>query len=295
MDIHQLQWGDAEAIIASKGAELQALRLGATDLLWNAAPLWPRHAPLLFPIVGGLKGDVLHHEGATYPMPKHGFARDRDFTWVLRSASSCTLELRDDAQTQAAYPFPFRLRVSFELDKAGLRMDIALHNPGPDPLPASLGLHPAFCWPLVPGLPKASHQLRFQENEPGPLRRLDAKGLLAPNAHPTPIRDRVLPLSEALFKDDALIFLEPRSRGLRFEAEGAPSLDLRWEGFPHLGIWTKPDPTSSFLCIEPWEGHASPSDWDGAFSEKPGSFILPPRGTRTWQLAIGSYLTPSTR
>ena len=287
MDIHRLHSKDCEAEIALRGAELQALRIGDTELLWNAGPLWPRHAPLLFPIVGGLKGDVLHHQGTTFPMPKHGFARDRDFSWVQRTETSCALELREDAETLSAYPFPFRLRVSFELDPSGLRLDVLLQNPGPGPLPASLGLHPAFRWPLVPGIPKTDHHLVFEADEPGPLRRLDGRGLLAPELHPTPIHGRELALREDLFAEDALIFLQPSSRGLCFEAESGPTLTLRWMGFPHLGVWTKPDPSPSFLCVEPWEGYASPTGWDGDIIDKPGGFVLPPGSTRHWSLTIG--------
>jgi galactose mutarotase-like enzyme len=287
MDIHRLQVNGREANIAATGAELQSLRLGGMDLLWTAGPLWPRHAPLLFPVVGGLMGNALHHRGTTYTMPKHGFARTREFTWISRTTSGCSLELRDDAETRSSYPFPFRLTVSFELSSSGLRMELALHNPGQEPLPASLGLHPAFRWPLATGLAKASHRLVFEEDEPGPLRRLDAAGLLAPEPHPTPIHDRELALDEALFIQDALIFLEPNSRSVRFEAAGGPGLTLRWEGFPNLGVWTKPDATPSFLCIEPWEGYASPAGWDGEFSDKPGNFLLAPRGTRLWALTVG--------
>ena len=286
MDMHRLHQASSEAVIAPAGAELQALKLGGSDLLWTAGPLWPRHAPLLFPIVGGLKGDVLHHRGTSYVMPKHGFARDRDFAWIERTATTCTLELRDDAATRAAYPFPFRLTVAYRLKASGLRMDLELHNPGDAPLPASLGLHPAFRWPLAPGIPKAAHRLVFEREEPGSLRRLDPRGLLAPELHPTPIHGRELALREDLFREDALIFLEPRSRSLRFEAEGAPTLALNWEGFPHLGVWTKPDPGPTFLCIEPWEGYASPVDRDGEFTEKPGNFTLPPGATRNWALSI---------
>lgn len=286
MDIHRLHLDNLEARIAAHGAELQALRFGDADLLWAAGPLWARHAPLLFPIVGGLKDDTLRHRGIAYAMPKHGFARDLDFAWISRSDASCSLELRDDEATRKRYPFPFRLTVTYTLEVSGLRMDLTLHNPGADPLPASLGLHPAFRWPLSPNLSKTAHRLVFDSDEPGPMRRLDARGLLTPDFHPTPIQNRVLALSEDLFEEDALLFLDPRSRGLRFEAEGGPSLSLRWEGFPHLGLWTKPDRGPAFLCIEPWEGHADPEEWDGDFEDKPGSFLLQPGDTRHWALTM---------
>ncbi|HJW72916.1 MAG TPA: aldose 1-epimerase family protein [Geothrix sp.] len=286
MTEHILRSGDWEARVAACGAELHALRHGNLDLLWDAGPLWPRHAPLLFPVVGGLKSDRLRHQGAAYPMPKHGFARDLAFAWTATSEAACSLVLEDSPATRAAYPWPFRLQVSYALFPAGLRMEIELRNPGRENLPASLGLHPAFRWPLVPGAPRAAHSLRFDLDEPGPLRRLDGMGLLRSTPLPTPIRNRRIQLDEGLFQDDALIFLEPRSRALRFETEDGPALDLRWEGFPHLGIWTKPDPASGFLCIEPWEGYASPEDWDGEFCEKPGTFILEPGTSRHWSLSL---------
>ncbi|HJW43659.1 MAG TPA: aldose 1-epimerase family protein [Geothrix sp.] len=284
---HHLRSDLSEAVISDRGAELQGLRLEGVDLLWPAGPLWPRHAPLLFPVIGSLQGGALRDGTTALPMPKHGFARERDFTWLRRDETACVLELKDAAATRDVFPFAFRLTVAYTLTASRLRMDVALNNPGEAPLPASLGLHPAFRWPLAPDLPKAAHRLVFDAEEPGPLRRLDAQGLLAPELHPTPIRRRELALTEELFAEDALLFLEPRSRGLRFEATGGPSLSLRWEGFPHLGVWAKPDPAPAFLCIEPWEGYADPSDWRGDLRHKPGAFTLAPGADRAWSLEVG--------
>ncbi len=286
MTQHTLRSGDWEATVATRGAELQTLSAKGQHLLWDAGPLWPRHAPLLFPVVGALKGDHLRHQGAILPMPKHGFARESEFSLVAASRTTCTLVLGDSPGTRAVYPWPFRLQVGYALTDRGLRMDLELRNPGTEPLPASLGLHPAFRWPLLTGKAKAGHRLWFEQDEPGPLRRLEEAGLLRPERLPTPIQGQVLPLNETLFAQDALIFLEPRSRGVRFEADGGPSLRLQWEGFPHLGIWTKPDRRPGFLCLEPWEGYASPVDWDGEFAEKPGGFQIPPDATRSWSLTV---------
>jgi len=284
--MHRLRLAGSEAHIAPLGAELQSLRLGGTDLLWDAGPLWPRHAPLLFPIVGGLRNGTYLHWDEPFALPRHGFARDHAFAWISRSDTACSLELVDDESTHTSYPFPFRLRVDYRLDEAGFQMGLELHNIGIAPLPASLGLHPAFRWPLAPGIAKTAHRLVFEADEPEALRRLDAQGLLTPVLHPTPIQDRVLPLSEALFEEDALLFLEPASRGLRFEAEGGPALTFRWQGFRHLGIWAKADQGPSFLCIEPWSGHADPADWDGELTEKPGSFVLSPGATKKWSFSV---------
>lgn len=278
--------GDLEAEVSALGAELRVLRHRRSDLLWDGGPLWPRRAPLLFPIVGGLKGDILRHGGREFPLPRHGFARDRAFAWIERTPTACVLELTDDAATRAAYPFTFRLRVRYGIQHGSLRTELNLTNPGGSPLPASLGGHPAFRWPLAPGIPKAAHRVVFAEAEPDPIRRLDTRGLLDPAPRPAPLRGRTLDLHEDLFTADALIFDRLRSRSLRFEAEGGPSIEVAWEGFPHLGLWAKPDPGPTFLCLEPWQGFASPSDWDGEIADKPGIALLAPGETRTWSYTL---------
>jgi galactose mutarotase-like enzyme len=80
MDRHELDNGRLSAVIKADGAELCSLRdADGVELLWQAGPVWPRHAPVLFPIVGRLKDDRLLHDGASHRMTQHGFARDRRF------------------------------------------------------------------------------------------------------------------------------------------------------------------------------------------------------------------------
>src|SRR6266849_1098554 len=97
------------ATVAAEGAELCSLKnVEGLELLWQAGEAWPRHAPLLFPIVGRLKNDELRHGGKIYPMTQHGFARDREFEWSERGSRSCTLVLTDDAATRSNFPFAVR-------------------------------------------------------------------------------------------------------------------------------------------------------------------------------------------
>jgi galactose mutarotase-like enzyme len=55
---------------------------------------------------------------------------------------------------------------------------------------------------------------------------------------------------------------------------------VSWEGFRDLGIWSKVG-GAPFLCIEPWYGFASPSDFDGEFNDKPGLMKIAPAATRS--------------
>jgi galactose mutarotase-like enzyme len=273
------------ATIKAAGAELCSLRTAdGLELLWQAGPEWPRHAPLLFPIVGRLKNDELRHNSKTYRMTQHGFARDQRFEWVSREADSCRLALVDNEATRARYPFAFRFEVTYTARGADLEVTFEIANRGGETLPASLGGHPAFGWPLLPGLAKEVYTLTFSNDEPAPIRRL-AGGLMRPQAQPSPVRGRTLALSERLFDDDAVILDRLASTSVRYAANRGPSIEMSWNGFRELGIWSKPG-GAPFLCIEPWHGFASPVDFDGEFTGKPGLMQIAPGASRSLSYRI---------
>jgi galactose mutarotase-like enzyme len=287
-DQHILKSSGIAATIKAFGAELCSLRNAeGKELLWQAGEVWPRHSPLLFPIIGRLKNDELHHRGKTYPMTQHGVARDHRFEWLDRKTDSCKLALIDNAETRARYPFAFRLEVTCTAKDADLDIAIAVINTGNEVLPASVGGHPAFCWPLQPGLAKEDYTLTFSDDETAPIRRLEG-GLVLPTPQPTPIRGKRLALSERLFDADAIILDRLASTSVRFAPDRGPSIEMSWDGFPQLGIWSKPG-GAPFLCIEPWHGFASPVDFDGEFTDKPGLMHIAPAATRSlsYRIRIG--------
>ena len=276
--------GTLSAEVKADGAELCSLRdASGAEVLWQAGPIWPRHAPVLFPIVGRLKDDTLRHEGRAHRLTQHGFARDKRFAWLNRSATACRLVLHEDAETRAAYPFAFRLEIAYALDDDAIEQRFTVTNPGRGVLPASLGAHPAFAWPLADGVEKTAHALEFAEPEPAPIRRL-ADGLLQAQSEPTPIAGRTLALEPALFAADAVILPDPASRSVRYTAPDAPAIEVAWQGFRQLGLWSRAQ--GDFLCIEPWHGTASPADFDGEFCDKPGLMLIPPGEHRTLSIRI---------
>lgn len=283
-DRHTIASKDLSATVLAHGAELCSLKTTqGLELLWQAGPEWRRHAPLLFPIVGRLKGDQLHHGGKSYPMTQHGFARDSRFEWVERGDSFCRLTLSGNSDTRSRYPFAFRFTVTYTLHATALEVAFEIENPGDEVLPASVGGHPAFNWPL-PGMLKESYHLHFSDEETAPIRRLK-DGLLRAEPVPSPIAGKSLALSERLFDDDAIILDRLASKSVRYAADRGPSLEISWQDFRELGIWSKPG-GAPFLCIEPWRGFASPSDFDGEFSSKPGLMHIRPGEKRTLSYRI---------
>lgn len=277
MNTHDFGNDAIRAQVAGAGAELVSLRFAdGREMLWQAGPAWRRHAPVLFPIVGRLVDDTLTHQGFSGRLAQHGFARDREFAWEARETTGCRLSLRDDAETRRSFPFAFRLVLEYSVEGAMLAVTFTIENPGETVLPASIGVHPAFRWPLADGVPKEAHRLVFPMDENGPVRRL-ADGLLLPDPVPSPVAGRVLPLSDALFAEDAVILERPASTEVRYEATdaAAPAITVGWDGFETLGIWSKP---ADFVCIEPWSGFASPVGYRGPFDEKPGVLHVPPGG-----------------
>lgn len=285
MPIYTLRSDTLSVAVSTQGAELQSLKTAnGQELLWQADPaVWARHAPHLFPIVGRLKNDTLVHEGKSYPMTQHGFARDLPFECETASAASCTLLLKDDAETRRRYPFAFELRITHTLHGNGLEIIYALRNPGSADLLASVGTHPAFVWPLSADAERLQHKIIFDQDEPAPIRRL-AGGLVKPESYATPVQGRELSLCDEIFVDDVIFFDQLQSRALCYSAPGAPTVRVDFADFPHLGIWTKPG--AGFVCIEPWQGHASPQEFDGEFRDKPGVVSIAAGQERVWRYTI---------
>lgn len=256
------------------GAQLIALRDdGGRDLLWNGDPaVWSGRSPLLFPIVGALAGGSYRLGANTYRLPRHGFARGRNFEVLQSDSTQALFRLRSDASTLDIYPFNFELDIRYSLQDRSLSLTTWVRNVGDDTMLASFGYHPAFRWPLPYGQSRASHFIEFSEQEAAPIRRLDAEGLMTATLHPTPVRQRRLALADELFKSDVVIFDSIRSRSVTYAAQSGPKIEVSFPDSPFFGLWTKPG--ANFICIEPWHGVADPAGFGGEFSAKPGVFTV---------------------
>lgn len=286
-DLLPLRSEHLAADIAVAGAELRNLRDGeGRSLQWDGDPaIWSGHAPILFPIVGALAGGRYRLDGRTYELPRHGFARRSTFDVVSHDGDRAVLRLDADDATRAVWPFEFRLELAYALVDAEVRVVATVANRGDRPMPASLGFHPAFRWPLPYGRPREDHAIRFDHPEPAPVRRLDADGLLRPDALPTPVVGDTLALRDDLFDDDALILDRLDSRRVTYGATTGPRIAVRFDGMPTLGIWSKPG-GAGFVCIEPWQGTADPAGSDGDLHDKPGMVVIAPGASRDFAMTI---------
>ena len=150
------------------GAELVSLiwqdpHRGPVPLLWrdglaeDPPRYWKSHAPILFPIVGGLHdnsskttaGDVVHFNGL------HGFVRHNDLEKVHAGPSEDGFELKyrltANPTTRAMYPWEFVFEVSYTLRTDRLDLTLAVENRDSRPMPYQLGWHPGFRTPFLAG------------------------------------------------------------------------------------------------------------------------------------------------
>jgi galactose mutarotase-like enzyme len=271
------------------GAELVSLRdPEGRELMTDADPAyWTGHAPILFPIVGALNGGVYRLDGRKYALPQHGFARRSMFEIVERRADAVTLRLTDDDETRAVYPFAFALDVRHAIEGATLMTTVTVHNRGQSDLPASIGFHPAFAWPLPYGRARAEHRIAFEREEPSKLVRIMPGAVIGPADRESPLDGRTLALTDELFAVDALVWPAIESQSVLYGVEGAPLLRIDFPDTPMLGIWTKPG--AAFVCVEPWHGIADPKGFAGDIWEKPGIKRLSPDAR--WSVEMRITLT----
>jgi galactose mutarotase-like enzyme len=258
-----------DARISSLGAELQSLRdlTSAEEFIWQGDPdIWSGRAPVLFPVVGALRDDNYEHGGQRYTLPKHGFARRRQFAVTAQSADAITFTLREDEDSLRQFPWPFELQVAFRLRDRALRVDYRVLNRSDDTMFFNLGSHPAFQLPLGSDRHE-DYSIVFDQQE-----TLDC-WLLGENLLHECIPDYLsksqqLDLTRQLFDKDALVFRNIASRTLGIEhRKRGRRLSVDTGGAPHLGIWAKPG--AAFVCIEPWWGYADFTEGPPEIAQKP--------------------------
>lgn len=285
-DMIDIRSGALSASIDPFGAELSHLRdAEGRELMTDAdSAFWTGRAPILFPVVGVVNGGVIRVDGATYPMPKHGFARHSLFDVVLAERSCAVFALSDSDETRAAYPFAFRLEVAFALDGATLAIEAQVENRGDAPIPAQFGFHPAFAWPLPYREDRAAHRITFAADEPGELLGISPDGTIDPARRASPLNGRELLLRDELFARDALVWDPVASQAVTYSAAQGPVLDIRFPDTPRLGVWTKPG--ARYVCVEPWHGLADPAGYTGEFRDKPGVFEVAAGETRRIGMSV---------
>ena len=245
------------ATFNSKGAELCSLvDANGIEYIWSADPAyWGRHTPVLFPLVGKVTDGNYTHNGTTYTLGQHGFARDMEFVVTKESETTLTFTLTSNAHTHTLYPFSFELSITYTLSGKDLSIGYQVVNTDETTIGFKLGAHPGFMCPLFENEKMEDYYLEFDTSEKATMMQLTPEGLFT---HTTSLFEgQRIDLSVELFDQDALVFKNLVSSSITLASKHHDKkLTVTFKDFPFLGIWSTPHKRSPFVCIEPWFGHA---------------------------------------
>ena len=225
---------------------------------------------MLFPLVGKIENGEFRLGEKTYNLSAHGFARDKKFQLVHKKVDAITLELSADDETRKGYPYEFSLQVILTLEKKQLKVTYKIINPESDYIFFCIGAHPGIKIPTKEGLKYDDYKITFEKEEKSDRLLLTPEGLRSGKVEKEWLNGDTINLKEELFKDDALIFDDLKSKYLHIESDkGGDKVKVGWWNYPDMGIW-KSYNNSPFICIEPWNGMADQSGLFNDFKDKKG-------------------------
>jgi galactose mutarotase-like enzyme len=264
--IHYIENDKLTVGVKEFGCELTSIisKESGYEFMWQGNPdIWSGQSPILFPIVGRLIDDKYILEGKEYEMPKHGFARKLQWTFLESDGTSMKFVLSDSEETFKLYPYHFDLVVTYTLDKNVLRVSHDIFNKNDGTMLFSLGAHPAFnC--------KIGDKLVFEKKETLSTVKIDlANSLRLPDTVPVLNNETDIVITEDVFNGDALIFSGVKSEYITLRSDDHNrTVKFTLGGAPWLGIWAKPG--APYVCIEPWCGVNDSQIKKNDFSEKDG-------------------------
>jgi galactose mutarotase-like enzyme len=267
-DWYQIESNSLIVQVTSRGAEMKRLFVKGwhRELLWLAdEKIWNRSAPVLFPIVGRLKDDEYHLQGKTYKMSQHGFGRDTEFACTECGTGEVEFLMTATQETFAQYPFCFELKVNFKVVENKLIVSYFVKNNDRQDILFSIGAHPAFETKEL-----ENYEIRFEHSE-GEYFQL--KNGLVDWGHGIDFEKKVIKPTAELFKNDALIFKNIKSKYIDLVDVKSHEVIRMHANAPYWGIWAKGD--VPFICLEPWYGVGDSLGHDKNFEVKEGIVTLP--------------------
>ncbi len=271
-----------EVTVSPRGAELMSIRglYTGIEYLWQGdKAYWERRSPLLFPTVGRLWNGTTRVGGHRYSIPMHGLVKDALFTVTRRGKDWLTLRLESSPRMHSAYPFPFRLDVTYRL--RGNRLDVAwlVTNIGLREMPFHIGGHPGINFKdfnseaEVHGYVDFGNQSRQIESA-----TVGSDNCVATRRYALPLDDNgLLPMKAMLFDCDAEIIDGGQvERVALLDVKKRPYVTLT-SAAPVTLLWSPEGKNAPFVCLEPWYGLCDSEGYVGEFENRPYMNFVAPR------------------
>ena len=257
--------------VNSFGAELQSIRKGETEYLWQGDPAyWGRRSPVLFPIVGSVWEKKYRVDGKEYELGQHGFARDMEFDLVSSSETEARYRLVSTEQTKSRYPYDFVLEIAYRLHDNKLDVIWEVTNPSDNEMYFQIGAHPAFNYPDYDPQKSGRGHLTLDRSEGLECIRIKEKGCVdAVTKWPLDMPDGKVKLEKDTFDAiDTIMMQDSQIHEVNmFREDGSPWLSVTFDA-PVVGIWSPPGKVAPFICLEPWYGRCDAAGYEGEFKDK---------------------------
>jgi len=255
--------------VSSLGAELQSIKnREGKEFLWQADErFWPRHSPLLFPIVCGLWEGKYRTLGKEYAMGRHGFARDTEFKLIKQTETTLTYALESNEETLKVYPYHFIVSVTYKLVKNSIQIIWHVNNIDTKEIHFQIGGHPAF---YVPDLKDGKLTGAMCFDNKGKVEKIygNVGGCIRPERFPVDCKDGLWQFTEESFKDDAVIIDKCQLHKISLlNKEMKPVVTVDFNA-PAVGLWSPYGKHAPFVCIEPWYGLHDWVEFKGEFKDK---------------------------
>ena len=271
----------AEAICSTVGGELRSYKLNGKSYVWEGNPdFWASSSPVLFPNVCATIDESVKFEGVAYPLKKHGFARKQEFTLYEADANKLVYLLTQNAETKKVYPYDFNLFVTHTICDEGFTTEFKVVNTDKKPIIFTIGGHPGFNCPMNEGEKFSDYKLVFEKEE-----KVDViyttnygGGYIDPSFKPVGKLQNTneWELNHDDYEVDVLIAPALKSRKVKLVHKvTGKGIEMDFNGFSALGVWTPPKKQAPFVCLEPWNGLPANIGETGNFEDKPYAITLP--------------------
>lgn len=269
---YTLQNEQVKITVNSLGAELKSMveQASGREYMWYAdAHFWNRTSPILFPVVGCYKNFQCVHEGKTYELGQHGFARDMEFSLLSQTENELWFRLTETEETLKAYPFAFVLDIGYRLD--GYRTEVMwrVHNPSEKPMYFSIGGHPGFLIPPDTAEGTGCY-LYMNAKEDNVVSRRIQNRLAIDGFYDCKLENGCVAVTKELFEADALVLENHQvSRVALLNASRKAFLQVDFTA-PLVGIWAPAylEEKAPFVCIEPWYGRCDHENFNGTLAQR---------------------------
>lgn len=279
----------ASAVLGLDGAQLNSLKKGDTEYLWQGDPAyWAGQAPVCFPISGVLIDGKAKAFGKPCSMKRHGVARINPFEVFEKHKNSVTFIQKSSEKTKEQYPFDYELKIKYTIVGNTVTNEYIITNTGSEKMPFVIGGHPAFNCPLDKDENFEDYKVVFDKPITKPCLRPDHESGLVDVEKTYDVMNGTdtLCMKHQLFEEnDALIFENCCAKAATLIGKNGKGIKVEFQDMNNLLIWSAVG-NAPFVALEPWTGISNCSDEDDVLENKRGMTVLEPDETVSFKFKI---------